>query len=500
MSAGIQHLLHANKNNVGATRVDKMETDRFNSIVERISGVNPSKLAAEVTGEHVETFSPAQTRQQPRQLVERGQGPGPQMGSQLPWSAEQRPSGKGSDGALIQKLANKIAMLEQRLAKYEVFDGNDNDVVMAPNLKSQGPSNRGNDSTVFAPDINPKKAKKKDPADGKPDAPSRKDAAMAGEHVNILGISMSEWREMAGLKSPEVDLTHAKPVTEDIEDEVEGEQPETSTVEPDPAVVEHQIWADFLRLYDTTPDQFNHFVEAADNAQDAEAIVAIQELEDEFLEALEAYFEADAAEKETIDQFVKRGGVVQKLRAGRARGAAPLSKFLRTKGGPPQKQGHELPANVKKEDEELGQAWAEWLEARGMSIEMFDNLVEAAETDEDLETLEQLQAMFEAEIVGKRVAGSSPVPGGESEIHQPGKAPIKTVSVARGDIKPAKKNVPGLPKFMRRKMGMPVDDSKNESMDTFECGCDEKGNPDMKHPGWAKAMKRFKMGHKKKGK
>lgn len=497
MSAGIQHLIHANKNKVGETRVDKMEADRFNSIVERISGVNPSKIASSVTGEHVETnFGP-----QSRAMVERAApGPGPKMGSQLPWAAEPQAQGGKNDGALVQKLANKVAMLEQRLAQYEVFNGNDNDVVVTSSSRpSQGPSNRGNDSTVFAPDMNPKKAKKKDPADGKPDAPSRKDAAMAGEHVNILGISMTEWREMAGLKSPEVDLTHSRQVSEDIEDEVEGEQSSTETiVEPDPAVIEHQIWADFLRLYDTDPEHFAHFVEAADNAQDAEAIVAIQELEDEFLEALEVYLEGDAAEKETIDQFVKRGGVVQKLRAGKARGAAPLSKFLRTKGGAPQKQGHELPANVKKEDEDLGQAWAQWLEARGMTVDMFDNLVEAAETDEDLNTLEQLQAMFEAEIVGKRVTGSSPVPGGESEIHEPGKAPVKTVSLARGDIKPARKNVPSLPRFMRRKMGMPVDDSKNESMDdVFECGCDEKGDPDMKHPGWAKAMKRFKKNHKK---
>lgn len=495
----IQHLLKGNNaNRIGDARVDKMEADRLNSIVERISGVNPSKLASEVTGAPVQTsFTPAMRAQ----VGAPERGPGPKLGSQLPWGAEEASQ---EDPGVVRKLANKVAMLEQRLAKYEVFNGQDNDVVITSNRPSKGPSNRGPDSTVFARDIDPKKAKVKDPADGKPDAPSKKEAQMTGEHINILGISMNEWREMAGISKPPVDLT-ARPQTEDFEDVVEGdEQPEVSDEETDGLnadesadVIEGQLWSDYLRLFDSNPEEFAAFVEAADNAQDSEVLLAIQDLEDEFTEAVNCYLEGDAAEKETIDQFVKRGGVVKKLRAGSARGAAPLSKFLRAKGGRPALQGHELPASVKKEDHDLGLLWSQWLEARGLSVDTFDALVEAVETDDDLQTLEQLQAMFEAEIVGKRVAGSSPVPGGESELHQPGKAPVKTVSVARGEVKPARKNVPGLPKFMRRKMGMSVDDSKTEDMDAFECDCDEKGDPDMNHPGWAKAMKRFKKSHKK---
>jgi len=443
MSAGIQHLVHGNKNRVGEGRIDKMETDRFNSIVERISGVNPSKLASEVTGAPVETrFGP-----QSRAMVERASGPGPQLGSKPPW--EEGSSKGGNDGQLVQKLANKVAMLEQRLAKYEVFNGDDNDVVVTARSKPQSPSNRGPDSITFARDIDPKKAKQKDPADGKPDAP-KKGAQMAGEHINILGISMTEWREMAGLKSQPVDLTQPKRISEEIEDEVEGLEVETAN-EPvtDTSVVEHQLWAEFLRLYNSTPEDFAAFVEAADQIGDVEAIEGIQAIEDEFQKHLETYLSGGSSEQETIDQG------------------------------------------------DIAKEWVEWLFARGLTVEMFDSLVDAAETDEDLETLEQLQAMFEAEIAGKRVAGSSPVPGGESEIHQPGKAPIRTVSVARGEIKPAQKNVPGLPKYMRKKMGMPVDDSKNEAMDAFECDADETGHPDMKHPGWAKAMKRFKISRKK---
>jgi hypothetical protein len=484
---GISHILNGNKNKVGQGRVDKLETDHFNSIVERITGgLNPSKLAAEVTGAPVDTGPPPPAAARVAGRVAPAAGPGPRLGSQLPWGGE--PSG---DPTVVQ-LSKQVAMLEQRLAKYEVFNGNDNDVVVTSTRKPKGPSNRGPESSVFARDIDPKKAKTKDPVDGKPDGPNNKDAQMAGEHVNILGISMTEWRSMAGLKEPAVDLTARQPIQESYEDEVDGEEQR-----PDQAsVVEHQLWTDFLRLYDTTPEQFAHFVEAADNAQDAETLVAVQELEDEFVEAVECYLEGDAAAKETLDQFVKRGGVVQKLKAGKARGAAPLSKYLRAKGGPAQKQGHELPANVKKEDEDLGALWSAWLEDRGLSVETFDSLVEAAETEDDLATLEALQDMFEAEIAGKRIAGSSPTPSGDSELHQPGKAPMKMQSLAHGQVKPAGK-APGLPKYMRKKMGLPIDDSVEED-DAFECDDDGNGHPDMKHPGWAKAMSKFKLKKKDK--
>lgn len=488
---GIQHLINGNKNKIGDARVDKMEADRFNSIVERITGgLNPSKLAAEVTKAPVETFSRAEQR---APIPRAAQGPAPKLGSALPWG------GDSGGNASVEQLSKQVAMLEQRLAKYEVFNGNDNDVVLTSTRKPKGPSNRGPESNVFARDIDPKKAKTKDPVDGKPDGqPSNKDAQMAAEHVNILGISMSEWRDMAGLKSPAVDLTARKQIQESYEDEVEDE--EVPVVRPDQAdVVEHQLWTDFLRLYDTTPDRFAHFVESADNAQDAEALIAVQDLEDEFIEAVECYLEGDAASKETIDQFVKRGGVVKKLRAAKAKGAAPLSKYLRTKGGAPQKQGHELPASVKKEDEDLGALWSEWLEERGLSIETFDGLVEAAETEDDLATLEALQDMFEAEISGQRIAGSSPTPSGDSEINQPGKKPMKLQSVAHGQLKPSRKGNFSLPAAMRKKMGLPAEEGKDvDEEDAFECDDDGNGHPDMKHPGWAKAMSKFKLKKKDK--
>lgn len=457
MSAGIQHLLQGNKNRIGEARVDKIETDRFNSIVERISGVNPSKLAAEVTGkgraeanayDHLQPGSPPEARQMMEQAPQAhhgiyGAGPAADLAA-----SRRQASNQGGDQQ-VAMLARQVAMLEQRLAKYEVFNGNDNDVVSTSNKPAQGPSNRGPDSMAFARDIDPKKAKTKDPADGKPDKPKATktpEGQMPAEHKNILGISMTEWREMAGLKAPAVDLTARPAVQESYEDEVDGEAPveiqdvEIQDDEDEVNENENRLWAQFLTVYNTTPEEMAAFVEAADRNKDVEALLAIQELEDEFVESM------------------------------------------------------------KGDADDLGALWAEWLEARGLSTDTFDALVEAASTDDELETLEALQAMFEAEISGQRVAGSSPVPSGSSDVHEPGKKPVTATSVARsgGAIKPSRKGNFSLPASMRKKMGMAPEERKEdvEEDDTFECDSDEGGGPDMKHPGWAKAMKKFKIRRK----
>lgn len=445
MSAGIQHLLRGGResNRIGEARVDKIETDRFNSIVERISGVNPSKLAAEATGkgkaeanayDHLQS-GPAAARPMVEAAPHHAMyGAGP--------AADLAAARRGGDNQQIEFLAHKVAQLEKQLAKYEVFNGNDNDVVSTSNKPAQGPSNRGPDSMAFARDIDPKKAKTKDPADGKPDKPKATktpEGQMPAEHKNILGISMTEWREMAGLQSPAVDLTARAPIQESFEDEVDGETPpETETPDeapPDDAF--NEAWAEFLTAYNTTPEALAEFVEAAERNKDVEALVAVQDLEDEFEESITSA-------------------------------------------------------------QDLSAMWAEWLEARDLTVEMFDALVESAETDEDLETLEALQSMFEAEIAGKRIAGGSPTPGG-SEISEPGKKPVTATSVVRsgGDIKPSRKGNFSLPPAMRKKMGLPAEEDQDvDEDDTFECDSDESGGPDMKHPGWAKAMKRLKTRRK----
>lgn len=431
MSAGIQHLLKGGResNRIGESRVDKIETDRLNSIVERISGVNPSKLAALVTKEEVQTFPGARVATSP--VEKPAAGPGPRLGSQAPW---EEPS--GGSNATVDQLAKQVQMLERRLAKYEVFNGNDNDVVSTTTTPA-AKLNRGADSSAYGSGaIRKKNAKSKDPVDGKPD--KQTEPNMAGERVNILGVSMNEWRSLAGLSAP---VLKAPAVVESvIEDEFEEDD-----AAPVPSTNEHQLWAQFLANYDTTPEAFAEFAEAASQNDDEDAILAIQALEDEFIEAIGA--EPDAPMEEDVDQL-----------------------------------------------------WSQWLEARDLSVETFNALVDAAETEEDVATLESLQSMFEAEIAGKRIAGSSPAPGGDKEVAMPGQKPQKLTSLAHGQVKPSRKGNFSLPASMRAKMGLPKEeDNVEEDEDFFECDSDESGGPDMKHPGWAKAMSKFKKGSKKAG-
>ena len=409
MSA-IDHLQRGNTGNKDG-RADKLETDRYNSIVERISGVNPSKLAAEVTKEHVETFtesSPSAPRRQPQ--IPYGSGPAFDLGG-------------AKNDHRVDYLADKVAQLERKLAKFE--DIEDNDVVMGNTLPAKGPSNRGADSMAFGRDINKKQLKAKDPGKIKT-AKKLPGGQMAAEHLNILGISMSEWREQTGLPSPAVDLTIPKAgMSEEFEDEIEDEAPVFEDA-ADNSTDEYKLWASFLENYDTTPEDLAAFAEAAEEHGDAEVLVAIQDLEDEFVESIGLFGDG------------------------------------------------------------MGKKWSQWLEARGLSVATFDSLVENA-SDEDFEMLSQLQAMFEAEIAGKRIAGGNVGPG-EAELNEPGKPKQTLQSLAHGQIKPSRKG-----NFTRLPKRESVDDSADEG---FDVDADESGHPDMKHPGWAKAMKKFKLDRK----
>lgn len=489
MSAGIQHLLKGGResNRIGESRVDKIETDRLNSIVERISGVNPSKLAALVTKEEVQTFPGARVATSP--VEKPAVGPGPRLGSSLPWG------GESGGNATVDQLSKQVQMLEQRLARYEVFNANDNDVVSTTTTPA-GKLNRGADSSAYGSGaIRKKNAKSKDPVDGKPD--KQTEPNMAGERVTILGISMNEWRSMAGLSAP---VLKAPAVVESYEDEDEIDEASASTrgalrdigvsnketQEPKPppsdpagrakagmkplaasgrggtpavrsalagisamnskrrnANEEMELWAQFLAHYDTTPAQFAEFVEAADDAGDEEALLAVAELEDEFIEAIGA--EVDLPIEEDVEQL-----------------------------------------------------WAQWLEARDLSVEMFDALVDAVETEDDISTLESLQAMFEAEVLrGTSVAGGSPTPSIKSKLRFGGKD-VETTSVVGNGLptrsaKDRQKDL-SIPKHL-----LPKAKAEDVDEDFFECDSDESGGPDMKHPGWAKARKKFSKAFKKSG-
>jgi hypothetical protein len=417
---GVAHILRANVNRVGNTRVDKLEADAVSRIVERISGVNPSDPWGEK--KQLPPPRPQQPTMGPPAAVETVSSGGGSSFSATWGNSPAHQIAASRPDAQMRFLMEKVQMLEQRLAKYETFGDQDNDVPSLTTTPARKIT-RGADSSAYGQGtVRKNNAKTKDPVDGKPDGQAgKKEAPMAGEHVNILGMSMTEWRSLANLPEKAVNLAQQPAPQVAIEEEVDGEEVETA-----PAPVEtneHKLWAEFLKAYDTTPEAFAEFAEAAHENDDKDAIAAIVALEDEFVEAI--------SQEPDVDQL-----------------------------------------------------WSEWLEAHDLSVEAFSQLIDAAETPEDIQTLENIQAMFEAEIAGKRIAGSSPTPAG-GEISMPGKKPQKLQSVAAGQIKPSRKGNFSLPAAMRAKMGLP----KEEEDDFFECDADENGEPNQKQ--WAKAMKKF---------
>lgn len=478
--SGIQHLVKGGResNRVGEARVDKIETDQFNSIVERITHgrLNPSKLAAEVTKAKVMEESPEpvsvpQAAKLPGQIATWGAGPAHQLAAQRP-------------DAHVNFLAEKVAMLEHKLAKYETFNGQDNDVVQTTSTPAKKIF-RGADSSAMGNVIRKKNAKTKDPVDGKPDGsptPKQPEAQMAGERVNILGISMNEWREMTGLKAPPVDLTARPPIAESYEDEDEGS--ESGVVLQDDVAAEHQLWSVFLEAHGVTPDEFSAFVDEADEAGDEDALVAVSELEDEFVEALSYYLEGDAATKQSVSDYLSKGGKVTKLPTRKAKGYMPAG--MKVKGGPATQFGHQLP----KKTEDVDTLWSEWLEERGLSVETFDALVETIETEEDLVALEELQAMFEADLAEMKVGDT---------------VAVNSVLDAKTKIKPADNSIKTAHPLIRQ-MAAAREIAKlnkkppaDEDDEAFECDDDGNGHPDMNGKDWAAAMKRMKKKHKKTG-
>jgi len=475
----IQHLIKGNSN-----RDSRINANSFNLAVERISGFSHRKLEEE---QAAKTGRPAVQAEASDAMEEPKMPPSAGFASAAYQTAAQTSSRESF-------LASKVAQLEHRLEQYESFGDQDNDVASATTTPAKR-LNRGADSAAMGSNvIREKNRKTKDPADGKPDGlrvKKQPEAQMAGEKINLIGISMNEWRSMAGLPSPRVDLT-ARPTVEafdDVEESVAvrsamrsigvkvkepvpppvdstdraklGMKPlavqKGSTVASRSALkgiaamhanrrstneaIEHELWAEFLESIDLTPAEFSAFVERADRARDMDALLAVEALEDEFIEAWSAYNEANGSADDDQDQ------------------------------------------------------WSMWLESRGLSLDIFDGLVESIESESDLLELEDLRAMFEAEIVAQRVAGAAPGPS-DKELVVPGKSPQKLQSVAHGQIKPSRKGNFSLPPAMRAKLGMP----KEEDDEAFECDDDGSGNPDMSHPGWAKAMKRFKKNKKRGGK
>ena len=276
--SGINHLL--GKGNKEA-RVDGMPTDSVNSIVERISGVNPTKLVEGAQG------APSQPAPMDESLSSAVAG-APVQGSPLQQTmGRQAPAAPGALPkealARMNYLQEQIEQLQQKVTYYE---GDHNNPDRA--------SNHGIKSTVYGRDMDLKKKKKKDPADGKTNAEAEAEAqsgqqeqTMSNDTLREIGLdNLQEWRSLAGLPaSMPVDLTgDSQYMAEDIEDVVIGDDdaPELSEEELG------EIWVEFLGAKDLTVEEFEAFVDEvfeSGNSDDQEMVLA---LEDEFYAVLEA--------------------------------------------------------------------------------------------------------------------------------------------------------------------------------------------------------------------
>lgn len=483
--SGIAHLSRDNKTK--PARIDSVDADKMNSIIERISGVNPTVLA------------------------EGGKSKGGR--AQSPNLAGAPPSPIVQNFAQPQSESQHIQMLEQRLAKYEGSAGD-------PAFSSTVNSNRGSESRVWRRDMDPKKAKKKDLVDGEPDSKKSNQPqgqAMATEQMNILGISMNEWRDLAGLTTPYAipgEVAEVAPVLAESNESTEDYFTEDELAE---------AWFSFISNKGYDPGEFAEFAETAEAYGDESAILAIQDLEDEFQEQVDAFIESQMAS-----------------------------------------DGNDL------SEEEIQDFWVAWLEDKGISVEMFNHMIDEAIATEDQDEMDSLLAVEEmfysylesrladmsrigviktmrgsagkdithllrgkgakkkklpsATMIGsprggvrrvnesaesERSAGESPsmkgfrslVRGkGKKTIQFGDKKPTEIKSLAGRKVKPSKKGSFGLPRGLRRKMGMDTteDISVDEDGLSFECGSDDGGGPSIP---WARVMKAYKLkGNKKSGK
>jgi len=331
--SGIAHLAKDNKTR--AARIDSMDTDSVNSIIERISGVNPTKLAEGTSG-----ASPAQ----PAESSQFGAPPSPITQNFMP-----QHQAYGPDQTRIQQMQERMQMLEQRVAYYEGGgDGVESAAAKKVRQSQEVQTNRGTDSSAFAPNMNTKmaakKIMKKDPIDGEPDGVKAQrpgGQAMASEQMNILGISMNEWNDLIGVTTPYASQV-SEPATlaestEEYEEFVESYFTEDELAE---------AWFDFIGSKGYDPDDFSSFVEAAEDYGDEAALLAIQDLEDEFQEAVDACIEAAEDEED--------GDLTQ---------------------------------------EDVDQLWELWLEDRGLSLEMFHYMIDEAVAADDEDEISNLIAV-----------------------------------------------------------------------------------------------------------
>jgi len=330
----INHLL---EQKTRPARVDTMDADRINAIVERKSGVNPSKLAAQVTGEPVQE----QRESAYDGSIPRGAGPAFDL---------MQARGGGEE----QRLAERVRVLEQRLAQYEDGEARDGSPMGWP---------RSAEQSTYAPRINNPKAKKQsrkiarrqgtepDQADGKPDPMPKIGAGqnvnaegrMSANEMNMLGLEMTEWRRLAGLESPYVNLVETRPAAgylaesqEAYDDEYDDDSVEASEMEDEyvEAVVE-ELWDEFLETRGLSTEMFARLIDEAIASEDPEEMDALLAVEDIFLQEVDLKARLRGGGKElTPDQLAKTYGVPRKFGrvvGGSAPSEHPSEKLKRTK-------------------------------------------------------------------------------------------------------------------------------------------------------------------------
>lgn len=320
----IRHLM-GNNAPAGSSRIDSVNADSVNSIVERIAGVNPSKLAQQVTGERIQegpadggAFGGAPMSGTPLQYTAAQSNPY----AQQPYASQ--PASQGVDPqamARMQQLYERVQMLEQKVAYYE----SGNTVVGYDPNRGQG-----NDNEAWSPKMNPKKKNKKDPIDGIPDDAadtSAEEARMSLDPLAELGLSMTECLDLAGVlegseprRKPQTPpASHAVPLSEEYEAEELTEEDRD------------ELWEMFLEQRGLTLGDLDALVDDALARDDEETMEMVLALEDQFHELLGGVGQAlgglakQAVTKlDTAGQKIGQAAVGGVKKAAKAVATAPL--------------------------------------------------------------------------------------------------------------------------------------------------------------------------------
>lgn len=271
-SGGIRHLVGKQSR---VSRVDGMGADQMNAVFERITGAQ----------------HPAYTEAAPRQA------PAPQpmdeslasavSGAPTQGTPLQQTMGMQHQPPQLHEMAARIQFLEQRLAQYETNASYNPDRA----------SNHGYNSTVHSRDMDPKKKKRKDPADGKASWENDKQED-AMSTLRELGVeTMQEWRELAGL--PEVS-SHAYQATmnesyEDVYEDGGG-----------------TLWESFLARKNISIDEFDAFMAEVEQTKNPQDLDLLRSLDEEF-QVYSASFEltesTEPEGEETWESFLESNGI-----------------------------------------------------------------------------------------------------------------------------------------------------------------------------------------------